>query len=652
MTRALLIGRLAIRDVRRRPGQALLMLVAITAATTVLSLALALHGVTSKPYQQTRAATRGPDVVAAFTPGGFVTTPHGPSHTASQVRQIKSEARSLISARGVTAHAGLYPVASVILQLGKVAAQVEAEGRDQAPAALDQPKLTAGSWVRPDGVVLERTFAESLDARVGDRVTLNGRPYTVAGIAVTAASAPYPNLCFPPGGNCVFDYPQNSNGSSWWVFVDRKQVTLSTANVGLAWLTEPDARALASATVPLGYLLDLKLADPATAQRFVSAYQAARVRPAPGTGGSGPSQPGPGPAALVSWQSIAYNDGLLVQDEQQVLTPGALLLALLAIASVAVLVGGRMSAQASRVGVLKAVGATPGVVSLALLAENVALAVSAAAIGLVAGWLAAPLITSPGAALLGAPGAPSVTAADIGLVIGVALLVALASTLVPGIRAARVSTVASLAEQVRAPRRRPRLIALSRRLPAPLLLGVRVIARRPRRAVLTAASVAVTVAGIVAVLTFHASVDMRLGASASAVSDPVVDRDEQMLVVITVALVTLAVLNALITAWSTVLETRASSALTRALGASPRQLGLGLAMAQAVPALPGALLGVPLGLGLFAAASSGGAAGTDIPPAWWLAVAVIGTVLAVLLLAAIPARIDIRNPIAPVLTEA
>jgi len=647
MTRALLIGRLAIRDVRRRPGQALLMLVAITAATTVLSLALALHGVTSKPYQQTRAATRGPDVVAAFSPGGFVSTPHGPSRPASQVRQIEAEARTLINAGGVTEHAGLYPVASAILQLGKVAAQVEAEGRARAPAVLDQPELTAGSWVRPDGIVLERTFAESLGARVGDRVTLNGRPYTVAGIAVTAASAPYPNLCFPPGGNCVFDYPMNSNGSRVWVFVGKKQVTLSTDNIGLAWVTESDARALASSAAALSYLLDLKLRDPATAQQFVSSYQSAHAGPANGPGG-----PGPGPAALVSWQSIAYNDGLLVQDEQQVLTPGAWLLALLAIASVAVLVGGRMSEQARRVGLLKAVGATPGMVALALLAENVILAVSAAVIGLAAGWLAAPLITSPGAALVGTPGAPSLTATDAGLVIAVALVVALASTLAPGIRGARVSTVTALAEQVRPPRRRPRLIAISRRLSVPLLLSVRVIARRPRRAVLTAASVAVTVTGIVAVLAFHASADKLLVGSGTGVSNPVVDRDEQMLVVLTVALITLAALNALVTAWAAVLESRTSSALTRALGASPRQLRAGLAMAQAIPALPGAVLGIPLGIGLFALANGGGSATTVLPPAWWLVAAVAGTVLAVLALAAIPARFEERRPIAPVLTEA
>lgn len=38
----LLIGRLVARDLRRRPAQAVLMLLVITAGSTVLSLALAL----------------------------------------------------------------------------------------------------------------------------------------------------------------------------------------------------------------------------------------------------------------------------------------------------------------------------------------------------------------------------------------------------------------------------------------------------------------------------------------------------------------------------------------------------------------------------------------------------------------------------------
>ena len=44
-----------------------------------------------------------------------------------------------------------------------------------------------------------------------------------------------------------------------------------------------------------------------------------------------------------------------------------------------------------------------------LLAENLVLALLAAAAGLAVGWLAAPLITSPGAGLVGTPGAPSLT---------------------------------------------------------------------------------------------------------------------------------------------------------------------------------------------------------------------------------------------------
>jgi putative ABC transport system permease protein len=622
MGRLLLIGRLVGRDLRYRPGQAALLLLSIGAATAVLSLALALHGVTDQPYRQTRAATRGPDVVAAFFGGGGLTVgPHGPG-LPKRSPGLLAEVRSLVRAPEVTGHTGPYPVASVVLRLGNVAAPVEAEGRTHAPASLDQPKLTAGSWVRPDGIVLERTFAEAIGARVGDRVTLTGRPYTVVGIAVTAASAPYPNLCFPPGGNCIFDAPTSA--------------AVSSENNGLAWVTEPDARALASKAAPLGYLLNLRLKDPATAQAFAAA--------------EGNAQQGPSGWGLVSWQSIAYNDGLLVQDEQQVLTPGAWLAGLLAIACVAVLAGGRMADQIRRVGLLKAAGGTPSLVAVVLIAENLVLALVAAGLGLLAGWLAAPLITGPGAALVGTPGAPSVTLVSAAEVVGVALLVALAATLAPAIRGARTSTVRALANAARPPHRRRRLIALSRRLPVSLLLGVRVVGRRPRRALLGAASVAVTMTGIVAVLTFHATADRRLGVS-SGLTNPVVSRDEQMLLVLTVALVGLAVLNAIISAWATVLDTVGAAALARALGATKRQLIGAIATAQLLPAVPGAILGVPLGLGLFAAANGAGATGTTIPSVGWLIPAVLATLFIVTGLTAIPAWAGARRPVTDVLAQ-
>ena len=630
MSKLLLVSRLTLRDLKRRPAQAALLLLAITAASGTLTLALALHGVTSNPYARTRAATSGPDVVALLGQGGLTAGPGpagaiaaapGPHGPQGSVAQLKALATGLIHAHGVTADSGPFEEAGAVLKVRGLAVQVQLEGRGPAPVAVDQPKLTAGSWVRPGGVVLERAFAAALGVGVGDRITMDGRPFTVTGLAVTAAETPYPNLCFT--GGCNTGYPGNQQ--------------LEGHGAGLGWVTEPDVRALAAAGGPVSaaYVLNLKLRDPASAPAFITAYYR-EIR-------------GAGPLNMLSWQSIATGDALLVTDEQQVLTPGAWLLALLAMASVAILVGGRMSERTRRVGLLKAVGATPGLVTVALLAENLILSLAAAAAGLVIGRLAAPLITNPGAGLVGTPGAPSLTLSIAGQVIGLALLVALAATLLPAFRAARTSTVGALADAARPPRRRATLIKLAARLPVPLLFGLRLVARRPRRAVLGAASIAVTVTGLVAVVAFHYLAGQKRLGAATGLGDPIASRDEQMLLVLTVALVTLAVLNAIVTAWATVLDARHSTALARALGASPRQVSAGLAAAQVIPALPGAIVGLPLGIGLFAAASASGH--VVVPPAWWLAGIVVGTVVVVAGLTTIPARIGIRLPVSVALGQ-
>jgi putative ABC transport system permease protein len=624
MGKTLLVARLAARDIRRHKSQAILLLLAITAATTTLVLGLALNGVTNQPYQQTRAVTNGPDVVAQI--GGFLLSGPGRGPAPISVAQVEADTRTLTHLSGVTGFSGPYPVASVILQSRGLTVPVEAEGRGQAPASVDHPKLTAGSWVRPGGVVIERTLATALGVGVGGRVTLNGRPFTVDGIAVTAAAAPYPN-CYLT--DCMYTMRTANN--------------LSTQNVGLTWVTEAAAREMASLRAPLFYVLNLKLKDPATAPTLVNQVLFGPSAPSP-------AQSSPGSRldldSLVPWQDISSAAGELVQDQQDVLRVGALLAVLLAVASVAVLAGGRMAERTRRVGLLKAVGSTPGLVAVVLVAENLALALLAAGAGLVIGWAAAPLITNPGAGLIGTAGAPSITLATVGLTIALALAVALASTLVPSIRAARTSTVSALSDSPRPPRRRAALIALSAHLPVPLLLGIRMAAGRVRRAVLGATSVMVTSAGIVTVLTFRATVDHDLGPGGSQIGNPVATKDTQMLLVITIVMVALAVLNAVCTAWATVLDYRRSAALARALGASPRQVSAGVAWAQVLPAMPGALLGIPLGIGLFKATDTGL---MTIPPVWWLAAVVLATLAVVALLASIPAHIGTRRPAAEVL---
>jgi putative ABC transport system permease protein len=613
MGRVLLIGRLAVRDLRRRPVQAVLLLLAITAATATLTLGFALNGVISSPYLSTKAATNGPDVTAAVFPVRSSSATNG-TRSADPSRLT-----GLTSAAGVVASSGPYPVASATLRAHGHAVPVQAEGRASTSAAVDQPLVTQGTWVRPGGVVLERTFAQAAGLSVGDTVTLNGQAFRVTGLAVTAAVPEYPSACYYL--TCNSDAQAQDSG------------------MGLVWLTQSSARSLATAASPLSYVLDLRLGDPTVAAALASAHGA--VSPAGPTSSSGP--------ALLTWQQIQSADNALVSVAQQVLNPGAWIAVALAIASVAVLAGGRMAEQTRRVGRLKAAGGTPGVIALVLLAEHILIAVIAAAVGLGIGWLLTPLLSSAGAGLLGAPGTPALSLATVGTVLGVALGVTLAATLVPASRAARTSTIMALAAAARPPRRRAMLIAVSAWLPASLLIGVRVVARRPRRAMLTAASMAITVMAITAVIAAHhaeGAVNARFDWFAG-LPDPVTGRVNQVMVVLMVVLVALAAVNAVITGWATAVDARTPSALSRALGGTPRQVSTGLAAAQMLPALPGALLGTPLGVLLYTVANGTGQ--VFVPPVSWLAVLVAGTLAAVAALTAIPASLGARQPAALIL---
>jgi ABC-type lipoprotein release transport system permease subunit len=239
-----------------------------------------------------------------------------------------------------------------------------------------------------------------------------------------------------------------------------------------------------------------------------------------------------------------------------------------------------------------------------------------------------------------------VTTFAICLVTAVALGVAVVATLVPAVRAARSSTVDALADAPRPPRRLGWLIAISARLPVPLLLGLRAAARRPRRAILAGISIAISVSGVVAALTAHAQLNADQPGAGSALNSFRADRLDQVLLLITVTLVTLAAVNAIFITWATALDARRSSALARALGATPEQVSVGLSAAQVLPALAGAALGIPGGIALFAAVSD---TDTIAPPLWQLLAVVPATVLVIAALTAIPARVSARRPAGEIL---
>jgi putative ABC transport system permease protein len=599
MGRVLLTGRLAFRAVCRRPAEGVLLLLAITAATATLTLGLVLRGVTDDPYQSTREATAGPDVVAsAGALGGPVDQPIDPAAL-----------DALADAPGVVAHGGPYPVITAEVKAHGRTGMAHAIGRDATPATVDQPALTDGTWVDDGGVVVEAAFADALDLDVGDPITLDDQPFHVTGVAVTAVTPPYPEIsCFG------------------FVCLERS---------GVIWLTQADALGLkpddsACDGEPRrcpARVVYLALADPAAARQFIAEHAGNGIEP----------------GGMMAWQDIRDETAELVRNQRRVLVIGSRLIGLLAVASVAVLVGGRMAGQTRRVGLLKAVGGTPGVVAAVLLAEYVAIALFAAAAGLATGWLIAPWLTDPSVGLVGRAGAPPLAMSTVVQVTALAVAVAVAATAVPAVRAARTSTVLALADTARPPRRTAWLIPVSVRLPVPLLLGLRVAARRPRRILLSTASIFVTVSGIVAALAVHAQptadrVD-EFGLPGSRTAQV-----NQALLMITITLVVLAAVNAVFITGATVIDNRHSSAVARSLGATAREVSAGLSATQLLPALAGALLGIPGGLGLLAAVDSDGT--TTNPPLWELVAVVPSTLLVVAALTAIPARLGARRSVA------
>ena len=585
MGRVLLVVRLVLADVRRHKAHAAMLVLAVTAAVATLALGLSLNGACQALYRQTRAATGGPDVVA-------LAPDSGPDAT--------RELESLATHPEVVGHNGPYAVVYSDLAVHGRSSGVVVHGASLTPGPINRPLVTSGEWIRPGGAVVERGLATALGVKVSDRVTVSDRRYPVVGIAVTAATSIYPWAAGigPLGG------PSDPSG--------------------LVWMTAKDASALAGRDLTVTTAMDLKLRDPSATNAFRSSLRSPTTR-----------------LTLHSWQFIARQDTVILSGTEPILVVGGWLLGFLAITGVAALAAGRIVEQTRRAGLLKAIGATPGLIAAVLLTEFLALAVLAQVLGLAAARLVEPTIANPTASLIGrivGPDGTTLVATTL-LVLAVALL----TMLPPTVRALRTATVSALTSPAQYPRHRPLLTTLSAVLPTSLLVGLRLTARRPGRAVLHAFSTAATVTGITGLLIGIAQ-PVRPYAALPNIRD---EQNYRLLLAVTVMLVALAIVNTIAITWMTAMESRVSMAVTRALGATPGQVSAGLSFAQLLPAVPGAVAGVYLGIFLFGIFSVGQIA---MPPASWLLAAVLATLFATAALTALPARFAARHPVARTLS--
>jgi putative ABC transport system permease protein len=578
---------LALRGVLRRPSETILLLLAVTAATTTLSLSFAFGSVTDFPWERTRALTAGPDLwIRADRGAEPVISPGTPG-----IREV-GERRPL------------YQLNSLQTPGGTVTTLVEI--RDDLSGRIDRPALVTGGWGRtPGDVVVERAFAEALDVEPGDEIRLAGRSLTVRGIAMTTCRAPYP-----------------SNAP------------------GLLWATSHDERWLATQADRRMTAFGVLLTDPHRAVTLAASLTRDDDR-----------------VLAQPWQLTrewAISDQHRVR---QILNVGAWALALLSMAGVAVLTGGRTADNRRRAGLLKAVGATPRLVGAILWTEHALIAVAAAALGAALGRAIAPLLVTSSVGLSDLTVTPSLTVTDAAIVLAMAVGVTSIATIPSAVHLARGSTTGALASTARPPRRSPLLIAVSARLPVPLLIGLRHTARAPRRMTLAVMNLSFTVGMVVAALCIRHLADQRdLRMATSDVfvpgaGNPFLDRLNQAVLAVMVALLAMAAMNTLLIGWATALEARRHNALLRALGSTTRQITAGLCGAQVLPAAAAGVLGIPVGLGIFAAATR--LSGVDhvelVPPLGWLLPVPLVTVAVVTALMLWPARSTRRVGLAGVL---
>ena len=608
MSSVALSGRLAARNLRRRPGQAVLLLLTLTIATGTLGLGLSVYGSADAAWDHAWTQTNG------FHVSFDVYHPPDEAGNDAFVRKMQARARELARSSDVVAVGGPWTHLYGRIGVAGGTEDLTAEIREPDTSPVDQPLVTSGRWlVSGDGVVLEGGLAETLGAEAGDTVTIQGRPFPVLGVATTVSRGRFP-LTRPV---------------QVWVMPETAQ---EMRDLGM--------------TVE-GFEMQMRLRDAHDAGAFVSEHRPA-FRADPHSSAI---------AFMETWAQRRADSHSDIDIVAGTLLAAGILIAILTIATAAVLVAGRMAARTRQVGTLKAVGVTPGQVVLALLLEYGAVALAATAIGLVVGRLLAPSVAASSVTILGSP-EPRFTWTQIAIVTGVALVVVLLGTFRPAIRGIRRSTLSSLATGTRAPRR-PGWVARWASgvgVPLPGVLGLRSAWRRPGRLVTNALGLTFGVAMIVVALALRDSLDL-LNAAASepghTASDTAVgvlyDQIRAIVLGTALLLVALGSINAFIVATFAARDGARSQAAIRAVGGTPRQTLISLIVSQLSACALAIVIGIPLGLGLWRLMEGGDLPEVGVSVLALLAVAVL-VPLVFSAVVSVPARRLAQQPIAPLLT--
>ena len=462
-------------DLRRRRLQAFVVTTVLLLATGAATIALDVLLESQAPYDQAFATANGAHLVIDYD--GSV-----PATTLAATG----------SAAGVTATAGPWPVvpadvAGVSSSSGKgdgtfVIGGGRFAGRSDPGGSVDRVTLSAGRWwQRPEEIVLSPNLARISGVSIGDTITLSEPPAvpTKSGPAVPDRPG---SIGVSPSGPVEADRPSRT------LTVVGIASSLATPDV-FGWASPTDLDALTPDRLPTEEML-YRVAPAATAVDLTAAVSAI-------TAGVPPSAVAGVDTYLTQRENVDRTASIFVP----ILLAFSVFALLAAAFVIADLVSGIVLVGYRDIGVMKAVGFTPGQVTGVILGQVLFPAVIGSVLGVAIGTVVSQPIMNETAGAFGLPPSFVVSLPVVAAVLGAALGIAVLAAIGPAVRAGRLSVVAAITRGTM-PSARPtggRLQARALGLPLsiPGRLGVAGGLAHPLQAAMTLGALTVGVAALV-----------------------------------------------------------------------------------------------------------------------------------------------------------
>ncbi len=443
-----------VADLRHRRAQTVVLAIVLFLATGAATLALSVMVETNEPFERAFTSANGAHLVIDYE--------------ASVADRLLAETTT---ASVVTESAGPWPVATAALRgkIGNIEDQI-ISGRPAPGDSIDRAAVIAGRWwAEPGEVVLDQDTAAMLGASLGQQV----------GFYRSAATA-------------------GKGEPTVRLTVVGIAASVSTPDVA-AWMSPADIEILAGGGPSLHRQMLYRVAPAATAADLSAALSMIRE--------DLPADAIAGAATYLQTRTGVDRIAQLYVPVLLAFSGFALLAAAFTIANV---VSGITLTRYREIGVMKAVGFTPGQVTSTLLGQILVPVVLGSIAGVIAGTVASRPTVQDTASAFGLPGT---FAPDLSVMVSVPLIaitVAVVSAVVPALKAGRLSAVAAITHGT-APSSRHgggRLRPTGLRMPfgLPTRLGLALGLSNPVRAVMTLGALVVGVAS----MTFALGLDLSL----------------------------------------------------------------------------------------------------------------------------------------------